>query len=78
MVSDCSSPFSVRHRPPHVILMEGIGKVNNPYDDDEVIDSCSLNGVMNVSRKRFSSKDSVRAMTYMHERTNGLGGGFAI
>ncbi len=34
--------------------------------------------MMNTEGKRFSSKDPVRAITNMHDRGNGLGGGFAV
>jgi len=53
-------------------------KPSNPYADDKVIDSCSLFGIMNTERRRFSSRDPVRAMSNMRERGNGLGGGFAV
>ena len=58
--------------------MKNLSKVNNPYREDKVIDSCSIFGMMNVQGKRFSSKDPVRAISNMHERGNGLGGGFAV
>jgi glutamate synthase domain-containing protein 1 len=53
-------------------------KVNNKYNDDKVIEGCSLFGMMNLKGERFSSKDPVRAIANMHDRGNGLGGGFAI
>jgi len=34
--------------------------------------------MMNLEGKRFSSRDPVKAISNMHERGNGLGGGFAI
>jgi glutamate synthase domain-containing protein 1 len=34
--------------------------------------------MMNLEGKRFSSKDPVKAITNMHDRSNGLGGGFGI
>jgi len=58
--------------------MEAMGEINNPYCDDKVIDSCSLFGMMSVKGERFSSTDPVRAISNMHERVNGLGGGFAV
>lgn len=33
---------------------------------------------MNLERKRFSSRDPVKAIVNMHDRGNGLGGGFAV
>jgi glutamate synthase domain-containing protein 1 len=51
---------------------------NNQYDDDKVIDSCGLFGMMDVTGKRFSGKDPIKAMVNMHERGNGLGAGFAV
>jgi len=58
--------------------MKATGEVNNPYGDDKVIDSCSLFGMMNTKGERFSSSNPVRAIANMHERVNGLGGGFAV
>jgi len=58
--------------------MRNIREVNNPHGDDKVIDSCSLFGMMNMEGKRFPSRDPVKAVSNMHERGNGLGGGFAI
>jgi glutamate synthase domain-containing protein 1 len=52
--------------------------LNNPYDDDKVIAACSLFGMMDTSGRRFSGADVVKAIANMHERGNGLGGGFAI
>ena len=51
---------------------------NNPYGDDKVMAACSLFGVMDTSGKRFSGEEVIRAITIMHERSNGLGGGFAV
>lgn len=51
---------------------------NNPYDDDKVISACSLFGVIDTTGKRFTGEGVIRAVANMHERGNGLGGGFAI
>ncbi|MCL0073153.1 glutamine amidotransferase family protein [Dehalococcoidia bacterium] len=58
--------------------MKELNQMNNPYDDDKVIDACSLFGVMDTSGKRLSGEGVIRAITNMHVRGNGLGGGFAI
>ena len=58
--------------------MKDLSKVNNPYDDDKVIDACSIFGMMDTAGRRFPGKDIVRAIANMHIRGNGLGGGFAI
>jgi glutamate synthase domain-containing protein 1 len=58
--------------------MRNLQKINNPYNDDKDFDGCSLFGMMNVEGKRFSARDPVRAIANMHERGNGLGGGFAV
>ncbi len=58
--------------------MKGMEESNNRYSDDKVIDSCSLFGMMNMKGERFSLSDPLRAIVNMHERGNGLGGGFAI
>lgn len=57
--------------------MKNIGKINNPYNDDKDFAGCSLFGMMNLDGSRFSARDPVRAIANMHERGNGLGGGFA-
>jgi len=57
--------------------MQNLTKINNPYGDDKVFDACSIFGMMNLNGKRFSAKDPIRAMANMHDRGNGLGGGFA-
>lgn len=50
----------------------------NPYGQDKVYDACGLFGLMDVTGQRFSGHDVIRAMANMHERGNGLGGGFAV
>jgi glutamate synthase domain-containing protein 1 len=59
-------------------MMKDIRQVNNPYRDDKVIDACSIFGVMDTSGQRFSGDGIIRAIANMHDRGNGLGGGFAI
>jgi glutamate synthase domain-containing protein 1 len=58
--------------------MRNIGLVNNPGHDDKVIDACSIFGAMNKAGHRFSGEGVIRAIANMHDRGNGLGGGFAI
>ena len=58
--------------------MKDLRKVNNPHNDDKVIDACSIFGAMDTSGKRFSGEGVIRAIANMHDRGNGLGGGFAI
>ena len=58
--------------------MKDIRPVNNPYSDDKEIDACSIFGVMDTSGKNFSGEGIIRAIANMHDRGNGLGGGFAI
>jgi len=58
--------------------LKEINLVNNPYQDDKVIDACSIFGMMDTSGRRFSGKGVIRAIANMHVRGNGLGGGFAI
>jgi glutamate synthase domain-containing protein 1 len=57
--------------------MMDLTKLDNPYCDAKVFDACSIFGIMNLKGGRFSPKDSIRAIANMHERGNGLGGGFA-
>ncbi len=58
--------------------MKEINRINNPYNDDKVINACSLFGAMDTSGKRFSGEGVIKAIANMHVRGNGLGGGFAI
>ncbi len=58
--------------------MKYLDKVSNPYCDDKVIDACSIFGMMDTTGERFSGESVVRAIANMHDRGNGLGGGFAI
>jgi glutamate synthase domain-containing protein 1 len=57
--------------------MKNLSKINNPYNDEKVFDACSIFGMMNIKGERFSAKDPVKAIANMHDRGNGLGGGFA-
>jgi len=57
--------------------MKNLSKINNPYGDDKDFSGCSIFGMMNLEGKRFSSPDPIRAIANMHERANGLGGGWA-
>jgi glutamate synthase domain-containing protein 1 len=50
----------------------------NPYGDDKEFSACGIYAAMNTAGNRFGSKDPVRAMVNMHDRGNGLGGGFAV
>ena len=58
--------------------MKDIRQINNPHNDDKVIDACSIFGAMDISGKRFSGEGVIRAIANMHDRGNGLGGGFAV
>ncbi|MDO8672884.1 MAG: glutamine amidotransferase family protein, partial [Dehalococcoidia bacterium] len=42
-----------------------------------IISACGLIGFMNEDRKRVPGDDIIKSITLMHERSNGLGGGFA-
>ncbi len=50
----------------------------NPFGQDKDFAGCSIFGMMSLEGKRFGSKDPVRAISNMHDRSNGLGGGFAV
>jgi len=58
--------------------MESTRNRNNPYGDDKVIAACSLFGMLDTTGKRFSGLDTIAAIANMHDRGNGLGGGFAV
>lgn len=57
--------------------MKDLTRTNNSYGDEKVFDACSIFGMMNIKGERFSAKDPVKAIANMHDRGNGLGGGFA-
>ena len=58
--------------------MRDVSQIQNPHRDDKVIDACSVFGVMDTSGRRFSGEGAIAAIANMHDRGNGLGGGFAI
>jgi glutamate synthase domain-containing protein 1 len=58
--------------------VKDIRLINNSYNDDKVIDACSIFGAMNIIGARFSGERVIKAIANMHDRGNGLGGGFAI
>lgn len=57
--------------------MRDLDTINNPRGDTKIIDSCGLFGMMSLEGRTFSGADVIRAMANMHDRGNGLGGGFA-
>jgi glutamate synthase domain-containing protein 1 len=58
--------------------MKDIRRINNTYGDDKVIDACSIFGAMDRSGRAFSGEGVIRAIANMHDRGNGLGGGFGV
>ena len=38
---------------------------------------CAISGIIDKSGKRFSGADVMQSIALMHDRSNGLGGGFA-
>ncbi|MDO8490421.1 MAG: glutamine amidotransferase family protein [Dehalococcoidia bacterium] len=59
-------------------MIKPVATHNNPYGDDKVIAACSIFGVIDTSGKTFPGTDVVTAIANMHDRSNGLGGGFAV
>jgi len=55
-----------------------IGRINNPNRDTKIIDACSIFGAMDTTGRRFSGEGVIKAIANMHDRGNGLGGGFAV
>jgi len=55
-----------------------ISQINNPNRDNKIIDACSIFGAMDTTGRRFSGEGVIRAIANMHDRGNGLGGGFAV
>lgn len=58
--------------------MRDLNRINNPYGEDKVMSACSIFGMMDVSGTLFSGEPVFKAMENMHDRGNGLGGGFAV
>jgi glutamate synthase domain-containing protein 1 len=58
--------------------MKNLLQINNTHKDDKVIDACSIFGAMDRSGRRFSGEGIIKAIANMHDRGNGLGGGFAV
>lgn len=58
--------------------MKNLSTINNPYRDDKMINDCSILGIMDQSGKVFSGRDITEGIANMHDRGNGLGGGFAV
>ena len=49
--------------------------LNENYE--RVPSGCAISGIVNKRRKLFSGNDIIQSIALMHERSNGLGGGFA-
>jgi len=45
--------------------------------DEKDMGGCAISGIMSEEGTRFSGADIIRSIAVMHERSNGLGGGFA-
>jgi len=58
--------------------MIDLKSLNNSYGDGKVIDACSIFGAMDRSGKPFCGEGVIKAIANMHDRGNGLGGGFAV
>lgn len=58
--------------------MISLASINNPYNEDKVISACSIFGMMDISGKPIPGEAAFKAIANMHDRGNGLGGGFAV
>jgi len=58
--------------------MKNLSEVNNPYEDEKVISCCSIFGMMSVEGRKYCGTQIMTAIANMHDRGNGLGGGFAV
>jgi len=54
---------------------------NNPlkpnYPDEKEMSGCAISGIMSEAGNCFSGREIIDSIANMHERSNGLGGGFA-
>lgn len=57
--------------------MRNLSQLNNTYGDGKVIDACGIFAMMSRQGRTFSGAQAITAMANMHDRGNGLGGGFA-
>ncbi|MFA5857454.1 MAG: glutamine amidotransferase family protein [Elusimicrobiota bacterium] len=57
---------------------EQLQLLTNPYNEGKVVNACGLFGAMNRKGKMFSGTGVIAAIANMHDRGNGLGGGFAV
>ncbi len=57
--------------------MTSLARLQNPYGDGKLIESCGLFGMMDTTGRPLRGRDIIRAMANMHDRGNGLGAGFA-
>ena len=57
--------------------MRNLSQLNNTYGDGKVIDACGIFAMMSRQGRTFSGVQAITAMANMHDRGNGLGGGFA-
>lgn len=57
--------------------MLDLSRKQNPYGDDKLHDACGIFAMMSRCGRTFSGEAAIRAMANMHDRGNGLGGGFA-
>jgi len=48
-----------------------------PEGDVRIPSGCAISGIINKSGKRVSGEAIIKSITVMHDRSNGLGGGFA-
>lgn len=48
------------------------------YPDSKDISGCGLTGIMNQDGKMVNGEQIIRSIEVLHERGNGLGGGFAV
>lgn len=46
-------------------------------ENTRIPSGCSISGIMNRKGSVFSGNDIIQSIALMHERANGLGGGFA-
>ena len=46
------------------------------YSNEKEISACGISGIMDTTGSVFSGEEIIRSMKVMHDRSNGLGGGF--
>ncbi len=60
------------------LVNPGAGRRKSDHPDYRIPSGCAIFGILNESGRTFSGNKVIDGISMMHERSNGLGGGFAV